>query len=260
MMVETLSAANDAVPPELTPLVFGAALGSADASEAAEALSLIRDSGHPDAARFIESVTAVTGMRTPAIPRARRAAIPPGQLYQLKITLRGVSKPPVWRRIAVPSGLALDVLHEVILRAMGWDGGHLHVFTAAGEEYGVPDAELGYADERGVTLGEVLPRPGGTIRYTYDFGDGWEHDVVLEKVLPAGSGAVGPSCLAGKGACPPEDCGGVWGYADLKEILADPDDEEHKDLLEWLGLDSAADFDPAEFRLDEVNARLSYLA
>ena len=83
---------------------------------------------------------------------------------------------------------------------------------------------------------------------------------MLEKVLPADPGAVGPSCLAGKGACPPEDCGGVWGYADLKEILADPGHEEHEDMLQWLGLDCAADFDPAEFRIETVNARLSYLS
>jgi len=94
--------------------------------------------------------------------------------------------------------------------------------------------------------------------YTYDFGDGWEHDIVLEKVLPPDP-VVGLSCLAGKGACPPEDCGGAWGYANLKEALADPGHEEHEDLLDWLGLDSAADFDPAQFGLDEVNARLSQL-
>ena len=259
MMVEALSVANAALPPELTPLVFGEALGNADLSEAAEALSLLSDSGHPDAARFIDSVTAVTGLRVPAVPPARPAAIPAGPAYQLKITLRGVSKPPVWRRVIVPAGLTLDLLHEVILRAMGWDGGHLHVFSTAWDDYGTPDSELGHADERGVTLREVLARSGDKMRYTYDFGDDWEHDVVLEKVLPAEPGGARSSCLAGKGACPPDDCGGVWGYANLKEILADPDDEEHEDLLEWLGLDSAADFDPAEFHLDQVNVRLSYL-
>ena len=104
-----------------------------------------------------------------------------------------------------------------------------------------------------------VPEPGAGMRYTYDFGDDWEHDIVLEKVLPPVS-VPGLSCLAGKGSCPPEDCGGPWGYASLKEILADPDHEEHEDLLDWLSLDSAADFDPAQFRLDEVNARLSQLA
>jgi hypothetical protein len=87
----------------------------------------------------------------------------------------------------------------------------------------------------------LAPRPGHH----------WEHDIVLEKVLPPDP-AVGLSCLAGKGACPPEDFGGAWGYASLKETLADPDHEEHEDLLDWLGLDSAADSDPAQFRLDEA--------
>jgi Plasmid pRiA4b ORF-3-like protein len=169
-----------------------------------------------------------------------------------------VSKPPVWRRVTVSAGMTLDLLHEVILRAMGWEGGHLHCFSAGWQEYGTPDAELGHADEREVTLGELLAKPGDKMRYTYDFGDDWEHDIVPEKVLPVD--AAGVSCLAGKGACPPDDCGGAWGYADLKEILADPDHEEHEDLLGWLGLDTAADFNPAEFGIDEVNSRLSHLA
>ncbi len=258
LTVEALSAAGAAIPPELTPLVFAAALGNADADETAEALSLLSGSGHPAAAQFIESVTAVTGMRSPAVRPARPAVLPGGDVYQLKITLRGVSKPPVWRRIAVPAALTLDLLHEVIQQAMGWEDGHMHVFSTPRRDYGTPDSDLGHADEDKVTLAEVLAEPGARMRYTYDFGDDWEHDVVLEKVLPPDRVAR-VSCLAGKGACPPEDCGGAWGYASLKEVLADPDHEEHEDLLGWLGLDSAADFDPALFRLDEVNARLSQL-
>jgi hypothetical protein len=255
LTVEAISAVNATIPPELSPLVLGTALGNADG---AEALSLMSSSNHPDAPRFIESVTAATAMRLPAVRRIRSADIRGGDVCQLKITLRGVSKPPVWRRVAVPAGLTLDSFHGVILQAMGWDGAHLHVFTTPwGAEYGMPDAELDYADERAVTLGELLAKPGDKMRYTYDFGDDWEHDIVLEKILPADQGVAPPSCLAGKGACPPEDCGGAWGYADLKEVLADPDDEEHKDALEWLGLDSAADFNPAQFHLEQVNARLS---
>lgn len=254
LTVEALTAASSALPPELTPLVLGAALENAEAGEAAEALSLMTASGHPDAARFVEAVTAATGIRLPA----GRPALPAGDVYQLKITLRGVTKPPVWRRIAVPAGLTLDLLHEVIQQAMGWEDGHLHVFSTPRRDYGIPDPELGHADERKATVAKVLARPGATMCYTYDFGDDWEHDIVLEKVLPPDP-AVGLSCLAGKGACPPEDCGGAWGYASLKEALADPDHEEHEDLLDWLSLDSAADFDPAQFRLDQVNARLRKL-
>jgi hypothetical protein len=249
---EAVSAASSLIPPELAPLVLGAAFEDVDADEAADTLSLVSASGHPGAAWFVESVTAATGIRPPARP----ASLPAGDIYQLKITLRGVSKPPVWRRIGVPAGLTLDVLHEVIQQAMGWEDGHMHVFSTPRGEYGIPDSELGHANERKVTLAQVLARPGARMSYTYDFGDDWEHDIVLEKVLPPEAGG-GVSCLAGKGACPPEDCGGPWGYASLKETLADPDHEEHEDLLDWLGLDSAADFDPADFRLDEVNARLS---
>ena len=258
LTVEAFAAASASIPAEFTSLVLGAALENADAGGAAEALSLMSASGHPDAARFVESVTAASGIRLPTGRAARSAGIPAGDVYQLKITLRGVAKPPVWRRIAVPATLPLDLLHEVIQQAMGWEDGHLHMFSTPRRDYGSPDPELGHADERGVTVAGVLARTGATMLYTYDFGDGWEHDIVLEKVLPHDP-VVGVSCLAGKGACPPEDCGGAWGYASLKEALADPTHEEYEDLLDWLGLDSATDFDPARFSLDEVNARLSQL-
>jgi Plasmid pRiA4b ORF-3-like protein len=259
LLVEAVSVADVGVADGLASLAVGTVLGDATTTEAAEALSLMRDSGHPDAARFIESVADVTGIR-PGNPRPRRPARPGGNVYQLKIMLRNVSKPPVWRRVTVPSGMTLDLMHEVIQSAMGWDDEHLHVFSTPGRDYGAPDPELGHADERQVMLGDVLAKGGDKLRYTYDFGDDWEHDVVLEDILPPGAGSARPSCLAGKGACPPEDCGGAWGYAGLKEILADPAHEQHEDMLDGLGLDSPADFDPAEFRLDQINARLSLLA
>ncbi|MGH3290867.1 MAG: plasmid pRiA4b ORF-3 family protein [Trebonia sp.] len=173
------------------------------------------------------------------------------------MTLRGVSKPPVWRRILVPVTMSLGELHEVIVRAMGWDGGHLHVFSDGMFQYGAPDGELGHQDEDDTELDEVLSGPGDKLSYTYDFGDDWEHDIRLEKVLPPDAATAVPACLAGKGACPPEDCGGAWGYASLKEAIADPADEEHQELLEWLGLDDPSDFDPTAFNLDYANARVS---
>ncbi|HYZ54697.1 MAG TPA: plasmid pRiA4b ORF-3 family protein [Streptosporangiaceae bacterium] len=252
LTVEAMSLASAAVPPELVPLVFGAAVQHAATSDVAETLALMNASGHPDAARLVESVASLTGLRVPE-------SLAGTDVYQLKITLRGVSKPPVWRRVLVPASMTLDLLHEVILRAMGWGGGHLHVFSDGWREYGSPDAELGHADERWVTVADLLSGPGGTVTYTYDFGDDWEHGILLEKILPAGPGAAYPVCVAGKGACPPEDCGGAWGYAELKKILADPDHEQHEEMLEWLGLDDAAEFDPAEFSVDEVNERLTVL-
>jgi hypothetical protein len=181
----------------------------------------------------------------------------PGEaVLQLKVTLIGASKPPVWRRLLVPATMRLDRLHNVIQAAMGWKDYHLHVFSAGGVDYGQPDPELGHRDERKTSLDRVLSQPGERMRYTYDFGDDWEHDIVVEKVLAAEPGARYPICVAGKGSCPPEDCGGVWGYASLRETLEDPTHEEHEDMLEWLGLETAAEFDPAAFDADEVNVLL----
>jgi pRiA4b ORF-3-like protein len=168
-----------------------------------------------------------------------------GQAMQLKLSLRGVLKPPVWRRLVVPADIRLDRLHKVIQTSMGWTDTHLHVFSTAAGDYGIPDPELGFRNERNARLEQFLQQPADRIRYSYDFGDGWEHDIVLEKRLAREPGVQMPACLAGKGARPPEDCGGSWGYADLKEALADPRHEDHEGMLDWLGLESAEDFDPA---------------
>lgn len=178
------------------------------------------------------------------------------EILQLKISLVGVSKPPVWRRVLVPADIRLDRFHEVIQATMGWEGYHMHVFTNGSAEYGLPDSQLGHRDERRTPLNQLLKQPGDRILYTYDFGDGWEHDVLAEEALAAEPDALYPICLTGKGACPPEDCGGVWGYEQLREVLADSVHEEHADMLEWLGLDSASEFDPASFDVDEVNGEL----
>ncbi|MDQ3677883.1 MAG: plasmid pRiA4b ORF-3 family protein [Actinomycetota bacterium] len=180
----------------------------------------------------------------------------PEAILQIKVSLVGVSKPPVWRRLLVPATIRLDRLHAVIQAAMGWGDYHLHVFTAGGVDYGPPDPdpELDHVDERRTSLAEVIREPRDRMRYVYDFGDYWQHDVVVEKVLAAESGTRYPRCVTGKGRCPPEDCGGVWGYADLRETLADPAHEEHQDMLEWLGLESADDFDPAAFDTYRVHA------
>ena len=181
-------------------------------------------------------------------------------VYQLKITLRGVTKPPVWRRVLVPADITLRNLHDVIQLAMGWEDDHLHMFSTGRQDYGTPGMGLECADDAWVRVSQILAGPGDRLRYTYDFGDDWEHDIVVEKTRPAAPGEAHLSCVAGKGACPPEDCGGAWGYADLKEVLADPAHEGHLDRLEWLGLDTGEDFDPSEFSAADVNTRLSVLA
>jgi hypothetical protein len=176
-----------------------------------------------------------------------------GSALQFKLSLRGVSKPPVWRRLLVPTDMRLHRLHDVIQTSMGWTDTHLHVFSTPAGDYGVPDPELGFRSERNAELGQFLRQQGDRIQYAYDFGDGWEHDIVLEKRLDIDAGGQLPACLAGKGACPPEDCGGPWGYSDLKETLADPRHEDHDHMLDWLGLDRAEEFDPTACDLAEIN-------
>jgi hypothetical protein len=181
---------------------------------------------------------------------------PVDSVLQVKISLLGISKPPVWRRLLVPATIRLDRLHNVIQAAMGWEDYHMHAFADGSSEYGLADPELGHRDERKATLDRLLKREGERILYTYDFGDNWEHGIVVEKAFAAEPGVRYPVCLAGKGACPPEDCGGVWGYEHLREVLADSADGEHKEMLGWLGLQTAAEFDPARFDVDEVNRAL----
>ena len=177
-------------------------------------------------------------------------------VLQLKLSLVGASKPPVWRRLLVPATIRLNRLHDIIQAAMGWEDYHLHAFEAGGVDYGPPDPELDHRDERRSALHDVINQPGDRMRYVYDFGDHWHHDIVVEKAFGAALGARYPLCLTGKGRCPPEDCGGVWGYADLRETLADPTSEDHADMLEWLGIENAAEFDPHAFDADEVNVVL----
>ena len=171
-------------------------------------------------------------------------------VHRLKVTLRQV-KPPVWRRIEVASNIKLSELSGVLEAAMGWLGGHLHAFEAEGVLYETPDGEnLGFRprDERRARLGEVLPSVKSRMRWDYDFGDGWEHDVVVEAIEPMRSEAVYPVCLAGKRACPPDDCGGPWGYSNLLAAISDPAHEEREELIEWL----PPGFDADAFDIEEA--------
>ena len=171
-------------------------------------------------------------------------------VHRLKVTLRQV-KPPVWRRIEVASNIKLSELSGVLEAAMGWLGGHLHAFEADGVFFEIPDGEsFGFPpprDERKARLGEVLPAVKSNMRWDYDFGDGWEHDIVVEAIEPMKREATYPVCIAGKRACPPDDCGGPWGYSNLLAAISDPTHEEHEELIEWLppGFD-ADEFDIAE--------------
>jgi Plasmid pRiA4b ORF-3-like protein len=218
-------------------------------------------SGGSSASRALQRVPAGqrtgAGQRTAAGRRGQSRACP--MIHQVKITLRG-AKPPIWRRLEVPSDMKLSRLHECVQQAFGWYGYHLWVFSTPDGEFGDPDPELGHRSASARSLGDVAPAVGDRIRYTYDFGDDWEHEIAVEEVRPAEGGVAYPRCTAGRRACPPEDCGGIWGYQELLEVLADPRHPEHAERLEWLGLRSAAEFDAAAFDLDEANRALEGLA
>lgn len=282
LLVDSMVLAAQVSSPELVAATFGGALGSMPEEEADDVIAAIQESGHPAAAEMAKlmsarprvsalnslaamlsgSPSALFGDDDDDYPGEYGNDVPEGTRYQLKVTLNGVSKPPVWRRVVVPASIALGELSEVILAAMGWHGGHLHAFSDGLAEFGAPDEDLGHADEDDFELADLVDTVGDRLVYTYDFGDDWEHLVKLEKVIePGAAGAEdpAPTCLAGKGKCPPEDCGGTWGYAELKQALADPAHEDHEELMEWLGLDDPAGFDPAHFSPDEANARLRSL-
>ncbi len=177
-------------------------------------------------------------------------------IYQLKITLKG-SRPPIWRRVLVPSDVKLNKLHDIVQTVMGWYNCHLHNFEVGGILYATPhpDDWEPVQDERKVKLQQVLFQEKTKILYVYDFGDNWEHEVLLEKIVTTEPGADDLLCVKGKRACPPEDCGGIWGYVDFLETIHDPDHEEHKSLLEWVG----GAFDSEHFDLADINQRLKQL-
>jgi hypothetical protein len=172
------------------------------------------------------------------------------RVYQIKVTLEGI-KPPVWRRLLVSSAISLENLHNVLQVAIGWTDSHLHLFEAQGISYGVPDPELDAAtkNEARVTLGAILSREKDAMRYEYDFGDGWSHKIVLEKMLASAEKVPVPSCTGGARACPPEDCGGIWGYEEFLKAIRDPKHPEHHEMLEWIG----GSFDPDHFDAEEIN-------
>jgi hypothetical protein len=177
-------------------------------------------------------------------------------VYQLKVTLQG-ARPPIWRRLQVRASTTLPRLHDTIQVAMGWTDSHLHEFIIGGVEYGLPDPDFGddMHSEKRVKMEQVVTAEKDRFVYEYDFGDSWNHVILLEKILPPQSGVHYPRCLAGKRACPPEDVGGVWGYAEFLEAIRDSAHPEHDDMLEWCG----GAFDPEAFSLDEVNQILMRL-
>lgn len=187
-----------------------------------------------------------------------KAGRPPDvPMYQLTVTLLEV-KPAVWRRLALRSDTRLGKLHRILQVVLGWTDSHLHEYVVGDIRYGVPDPEYddrAVRSERTVPLYQVLLAPKATCIYEYDFGDGWNHELVLEQVVAPMADTPYPMCLAGQRACPPEDVGGVGGYAEFLKAIRSPRHPEHAEMLTWAG----GQFDPDAFDLDEVNRRLARL-
>ncbi len=182
---------------------------------------------------------------------ARKAA-PTGDIVKLKVTLQGIS-PPIWRRLLIPAAMTLHDLHEVLQTSMGWHDSHLHDFDIAGERFGDPATTEEVENEARMTLDRVRKAGSARFKYNSDFGDDWEHLIAIEGTVPRVEGQHYPACVAGKRACPPEDCGGVWGYRHLLEVMADPAHPEHEDMSEWV----SEDFDPESFSVEATDAMLA---
>ena len=210
------------------------------------------------------------------------------KVYQIRISLNDI-EPPIWRQVLVQSDITLGRMHDLIQIVMGWTDDHLHQFMLRIKKYkpmpgemarqlepGGFDDTLFYRmggrrifvpkttpwgdptgmegeDESAVTLAEACPKVKSKLTYEYDFGDGWKHTIEVRKIVDPDPAAKYPTCQAGEQACPPEDCGGPWGYGNLLAMLDGPDDKRDEELMDWLG----DEFDPDAFDLEKVNAVLT---
>lgn len=185
--------------------------------------------------------------------------------HHLRIRLLRVN-PKVTRDLLVPSNLGLDRLHQVLQVAMGWENAHQHEYIVGtlrnGRRFGTqaPPSLFGFdgprtQSEKRFTLQQIAPTKGSKFLYWYDFGDDWHHEIAVKNVGVLQADFETPHCIDGAGACPPEDCGGQPGYANLLEALSDPNHEDHEELLDWIG----GKFDPAAFDIDAVNDALALL-
>lgn len=172
--------------------------------------------------------------------------------FQLRIELEGI-EPAIYRTFEVDSSVSLSALHNIIQVVMGWENCHMHQFETGDAIYGIPDPDPEFndgsvADESSYKVCQVLNKVGSSLRYEYDFGDGWSHKLTLVEVLPYEKGKP-PVCVDGERACPPENIGGIWGY----EVLADASNPEHKQYVDWYG----RSFDPEYIDISLINQQLS---
>ncbi|MBI4980196.1 plasmid pRiA4b ORF-3 family protein [Candidatus Woesearchaeota archaeon] len=174
-------------------------------------------------------------------------------IMQLKITLRD-SQPPIWRRIKIKDNISFHKLHEIFQVVMGWTNSHLYDFQVDGQRLSVPkyfDWDDKLMDSRKIRISTL--KPSQKFDYTYDFGDCWEHQIIVEKIEPNEMGLPHPVCIKGKLSCPPDDCGGIGGYYRLLHVRRNKNHPEYKELIkEWLG----EDFDPNYFEIEEINKEL----
>lgn len=180
----------------------------------------------------------------------------PTPIYQLRIVLREIS-PPVFRVLQIKGNASLGKLHDYIQGVMGWKDCHMHEFKIKKQRYRSYEQTYEEIDERDMHNEhdyriDKLLQEGDSFEYLYDYGDCWEHEITVEAIIPPEEGSHYPICAYGERACPPEDCGGIWGYEDLLEILSDPKHEEHEHYSEWAG----EDFAPESFDLKETNRLL----
>lgn len=175
--------------------------------------------------------------------------------YQVQIALRNF-KPKIWRRLIVDPETSLEDFHRIIQTAMGWTNSHLHQFIKDKQFYSLPSEDdwdnSDSIDYRPFKIKDFLIKEKDRMVYEYDFGDGWEHDIILEKQILFDNDLIYPTCTKAVSACPPDDCGGVWGYSNLLTILADPKHQEHEEMKEWIG----EYFDPDFVDLEEINDNL----
>lgn len=178
-------------------------------------------------------------------------------LYQIRIVLMGFT-PHIWRQVLVKPDMPLSDFHRLIQTVMGWENAHLHQFIKDDTFYTLKleddalEGTMKNVDYKGLTIRDILSKKNEYVTYEYDFGDGWQHEVRLEKIVPAGK-KKHSICLDGRMKCPPEDSGGVWGYREMLEVLNDAKNPERKSYLEWLDEDN---FDPNHFDPDEINKHL----
>ncbi len=182
---------------------------------------------------------------------------------QFKIQIKGLSGPTVWRRVLVPETFTFEKFHHVIQGAFGWENSHLYQFSPKGYGsfpcIGIPEDDglwLKETDDASETyLNQYFYGVGQKYTYIYDFGDDWTHTILLEKIFD--ENAIRAELIKGKGACPPEDCGGIWGYYSLLDVLDNPKHEEYKELRQWLGLKRGEKWDPDFFDFEAAKLRVA---